>query len=257
MKIIVNGCSFTNWVSAGNRRSTTWGNHLSDTRNEKVINLAKKGSTNQEIIDNTLVNINDNEEFIILMQLSGLDRILINGQRTPTVASHKKSSIFNWWNMSQNEPLTERWISYFKNDYSEENHLKSFLELLLKFQNEVKHKPNIRYRFFTGWDLFTKSDEEIDMWSDTTKYVNVNKPLVKDEYKSCKKLFDEIDFNSFWFFENENVQYGGMIQWVQYNLHPSYWYRDYEAGDFHPSDFAHKRFTDEVITPLIKELYND
>ena len=37
------------------------------------------------------------------------------------------------------------------------------------------------------------------MWSDTTKYVNVNKPLVKDEYKSCKKLFDEIDFNSFWF----------------------------------------------------------
>ena len=39
--------------------------------------------------------------------------------------SHKKSSIFNWWNMSQNEPLTERWISYFKNDYSEENHLKS------------------------------------------------------------------------------------------------------------------------------------
>ena len=53
--------------------------------------------------------------------------------------------------MSQNEPLTERWISYFKNDYSEENHLKSFLELLLKFQNQVKHKPNIRYRFFTGW----------------------------------------------------------------------------------------------------------
>ena len=77
------------------------------------------------------------------------------------------------------------------------------------------------------------------MWSDTTKYVNVNKPLVKDEYKSCKKLFDEIDFNSFWFFENENVQYGGMIQWVQYNLHPSYWYRDYRAGDFHPSDFQY------------------
>jgi hypothetical protein len=126
---------------------------------------------------------------------------------------------------------------------------------LLKFQKEVSNK-NVRYKFFTGWDLFTKSDENIDMWSDTTKYVNINKSLVKDEYESCRKIFDEIDFDSFWFFENESVKYGGMSQWVQYNLEPNDWYRDLNATppDYHPSDLAHKRFYNEVILPLVEEL---
>ena len=251
MKIIVNGCSFTNWFG----RQQTWANHLDNGTELKVLNLGKKGSTNQEIIDNTLKNINTDDEYIVLMQLSGLDRILINGNRTPTVASTKKFSIFNWWNMSQNEEVSDRWVKYFNEEYSEENHLHNFLSLLLKFQKEVSNK-NVRYKFFTGWDLFTKSDENIDMWSDTTKYVNINKSLVKDEYESCRKIFDEIDFDSFWFFENESVKYGGMSQWVQYNVDNKHWYRDLNATppDYHPSDLAHKRFYNEVILPLVEEL---
>jgi|ETNmetMinimDraft_9_1059917.scaffolds.fasta_scaffold23639_1 hypothetical protein len=252
MKIIVNGCSFTKWHG----RQKTWANHLDKDTDHKVLNLGMRGSTNQEIIDNTLENINTDDEYIVLMQLSGLDRILIDGNRTPTVASSKKFSIFNWWNMSQNEEVGGKWVKYFEEEYSEENHLYNFLSLLLKFQKEVKNKNNVKYKFFTGWDLFTKSDENINMWSDTTKYVNINKSLVKDEYESCSRIFEEIDFDSFWFFENDDIKYGGMTQWVQYNLDPKDWYRDLNAKDpdYHPSDLAHKKFYKKIIIPLMEEM---
>ena len=45
---------------------------------------------------------------------------------------------------------------------------------------------------------------------------------------------------SFWFFENNFVYYGGISQWIQYNLESKDWYRNYSGNDFHPSKSGHK-----------------
>ena len=82
---------------------------------------------------------------------------------------------------------------------------------------------NVNYKFILGWDIFTMSDN--DQWSTTNKYSNVNSKLLKDEFESSKKLWENIDFSKFWFFENENVKYGGITQWTHYNCESSDWYK--------------------------------
>ena len=135
MNLVVNGCSFTNW----HRRQDTWAHytHL-QYPDLNFINLGKKGSTNDEIILNTISELSNLEEkSIVIIQLSGLDRILIDGERSPTVSSAVKSNLFNWWSMSQSENVSHKWMNYFNNEYSEEKHFNNLLNLSITFLNKI------------------------------------------------------------------------------------------------------------------------
>ena len=94
------------------------------------------------------------------------------------------------------------------------------------------------------------------MWNEKIEYKNFDKLLVKDAYKSSEELFSKIDWNNFWFYEGDKVKCGGMIQWVQNNLNSKDWYRDLRAidPDYHPSDLAHKEFSEKIIIPLMEEM---
>jgi hypothetical protein len=114
MNLVVNGCSFTNWY----RRQDTWAHYIHlQYPDLNFINLGKKGSTNDEIILNTISKLDNSEEkSIVIIQLSGLDRILIDGERSPTLSSAVKSNLFNRWGMSQSENVSQKWIDYFNNE---------------------------------------------------------------------------------------------------------------------------------------------
>ena len=279
MNIIVNGCSFTNWWSAGKLAQRSWAYQQDDTFSKSsYTNLGKKASSNGEIILNTIEELktsgyvgnavrtgpsfDKNEKTIIILQLSGLDRLYINKQRSPHVKSIlKNSKLFNWWGMptGDGEQLSF-WENYFKNDYSEENHFNLLLNNLLEFQKFIDTLDNVDYRIFCGWDIFTQHKDsenpKFNMWDFKTKYENIEKPLVKDAYKSSKELFNQLDLDKFWFFENSKIKYGGMMQWIQYNLDVKDWYNDIKSSppDFHPTELGHKKFYDEVIEPMIKEM---
>ena len=108
MNLVVNGCSFTNWYM----RQDTWAHytHL-QYPDLNFINLGKRGSTNDEIILNTISKLSNLEEkSIVIIQLSGLDRVLIDGERSPTISSAVKSNLFNWWSMSQSENVPQKWM---------------------------------------------------------------------------------------------------------------------------------------------------
>ena len=254
MNLVVNGCSFTNWY----RRQDTWAHYIHlQYPDLNFINLGKRGSTNDEIILNTISELSTlKEKSIVIIQLSGLDRILIDGERSPTVSSAIKSKLFNWWSMSQSENVSQKWIDYFNNEYSEEKHFNNLLNLLIRFQSFVNNRNNIDYRIFCGWDIFTQGDEKSDMWNEKIKYKNFDKLLVKDVYKSSEELFNKIDCNNFWFYEDDKVKCGGLIQWVQNNLNSKDWYRNVRAidPDYHPSDLAHKEFSEKIIIPLMEEM---
>mgnify|MGYP003120946486 CR=1 FL=1 len=78
--------------------------------------------------------------------------------------------------------------------------------------------------------------------------------LISELYETVNNKFNDLDLTKFWFFENEHIHYGGLSQWVQYNIPTQHWYRDINSNpiDFHPSDYAHKGFAEGVIIPIIK-----
>ena len=158
--------------------------------------------------------------------------------------------------------------SYFNYIYSDEAHFVETLENILRVQwflNQYK----IKYKMFCGWDIFTYSDEAhlpgkfrksqhhnqfsgINNISDLKyQYINTNNQLYKDRYKNATHLWDLIDLNKFWFFQNKNIKYGGLINWTQYNTPPGKWYRT--KDDHHPSTLAHTKFTENVVIPWIND----
>jgi hypothetical protein len=94
------------------------------------------------------------------------------------------------------------------------------------------------------------------MWDLNIKYQNKQDKLISELYPELHEKFKLLDLSKFWFFENDYIHYGGLSQWVQYNVPTKHWYRDTSKKeiDYHPSDFAHKEFAEQIIIPLIKEM---
>jgi hypothetical protein len=125
---------------------------------------------------------------------------------------------------------------------------------LINFQNDLKEYENIQYKIFCGWDIFTQDTGKSSMWDLKIKYENKKDPLVMSLYESSQDLFEKLDLDKFWFFENKYIHYGGLSQWVQYNIDTEYWYRNAKKLDFHPSRDAHIIFANEVILPIISQM---
>jgi len=260
--LIVNGCSFTDGNFDMPRGSYTWANVVRDYYKQSDLlftTIARKGKPNENIVSETLAylkNINSSDDVILVIQLTAIDRIIVNGKRSPTIGSILKSLNWMQWGMSKNEKVDSWWENYFMNEYSEEKHIESFVDNILLLQTELKSYSNVKYKIFCGWDILTQDTGESDMWSLTERYNNKNDKLVSELYTNVNEKFTKIDLEKFWFFENESIHYGGLSQWVQYNVPVEHWYRDVNSNpiDFHPSDYAHREFANKVIIPIIEDI---
>jgi len=251
-KIIVSGCSFTNWPWS---KQKTWAQYIEDTvpKGISVVNIGRPGNSNEFIIPEVIQEASKSDDnCLVLVQLTGLDRVSVNGEMSPTVGSILKSLSMNWFGMSQNEGASAGWKNYFLNEYSEEKHFNKLLNLILELQTALT-KRNIDYRIMLGWDVLTQKGESY-MWDTKKRYHNKNDKMLKDKYSSSMILWDKINWNKFWFFENEKIKYGGISQWVQYNLEPKEWYNNLLHEDRHPSPKAHKDFAEKVVNKLIEEM---
>ena len=112
--LIVNGCSFTDGNFDMPRGSYTWANVVRDYYNNSNLlfaNIARKGKPNDNIVSETLdyiKNINPSDEIILVIQLTAIDRIVIDGRRSPTIGSILKSLNWMQWGMSRNEKVFKR-----------------------------------------------------------------------------------------------------------------------------------------------------
>ena len=60
------------------------------------------------------------------------------------------------------------------------------------------------------------------------------------------------------FFENENVKFGGMVQWVENNFtHKADGFRGGSPFDFHPANVACQYFCSKVLIPMIEEVIDE
>lgn len=137
------------------------------------------------------------------------------------------------------------------------------LDMILRTQWYLSSK-GIKYKMFTGWDIFTASDNaagqhSTDIMMNASQfshdvYCSIDNVLLKDVYHSSSHLWDKIDFNNFLFFDNDNVKCGGMLQWIQHNVKKENWYVkfDRQNRDCHPPSETAREFAKNAILPIVQ-----
>jgi|TARA_B100001964_G_C14241338_1_gene605179 hypothetical protein len=269
--LVVAGCSYT-----ANSGSWAVSDYWKDDYS-KVINLAIAGTGNHVIstrvieeVDNLLNGGVKPKQLDVIIQWTGLYRLdtvvpkkdnvprSISSLPMPYKLEKKKSD--NIWVTDASRTGKSIWRDLYRIT-SDEQFFISTLENILRTQWYLKSKK-IKYVMFTAWDIFTygkkpnkeSHQKEIvisgNQFSDKI-YNNINNDLVTDSYTWSSSLWDMIDWDNFWTFENDKVKYGGMLQWIQNTL-PKNWYVEGNDNrgvrDFHPSSEAHKKFANTILT---------
>lgn len=286
--IITAGCSFTQLNKKTNGHDS-WAYHLKNIINDKpenegkfkFSNLGLSGTGNYIIslnciskIETLLENNVNPEDIIVFLQWTGLFRPAVYNEdhRDRVVPFDTIEDDFKLKEVFKTHPYgfvdtaarTEYafWLSYYDYYYSTPAAFIDNLNSILKTQWYLKSK-NIQYKMFNAWDIFTTydgsngrfvSDKMLrpNQFSDG-EYSNIENTLLADKYPISKIFWDMLDFDHYWFFNNETVKYGGMTQWVQNNLPLKDWYVGYPT-DVHPSNTSGKLFTKDVIIPLLTKM---
>jgi hypothetical protein len=184
-----------------------------------------------------------------------------------------KSSIpyMQWDNMA----VRDLFDKYWKYMYSEQESFLKTLEYILRVQNYCEVNK-IKYKFCSWQNIFNRYDFDdpsgqklsgheiwIMDWFDDEHWtpdrfwpkelnqkISKDTPLLKDIYPQTTHLWDMIDFDKFWFYEDDQVEYGGLAEWVllgaKHNM-------GMEHDPAHPSEDSHKKFTKEVVLDWIKD----
>tara|TARA_R100001086_G_scaffold246507_1_gene178845 strand:+ start:125 stop:1015 length:891 start_codon:yes stop_codon:yes gene_type:complete len=293
--LVTSGCSFTisdgnhpHGIGIGNR---TWAWNLDDILKNigykfNFHNVGISGGGNRIIsmncIDTITSLLNDNvqpEEIFVIIQWSGLFRpcvytdISTAERKIPFNEIHtthsklkdmdfsKATFIDTAGQISNHNPI---WLNYLESYYSMPAAFVDTIEIILKTQWFLDSKK-IKYKMFAGWDIFTTfykksgifgSDKMVNVNQfGNEKYVNKKNVLLKDIYPYSDVLWDMVEWDNFWFFENDIVKYGGLTQWVQNNLEFQDWYVRYPR-DPHPPSRAAKKFTEQVVLPIVLQNIN-
>ena len=206
--------------------------------------------------------------------------IFRNGHRIPYKESCwlKSSTRGMQW---ENKPVVKLFDTYFKYFHTEEESFVRSLENILRLQWYLDSK-NIKYKFMCWQNIFNKysftvpkgypSAGEVNrghnIWcmgwfdnhhwkpnrifpKDVTCKISKDTPLLKDLYENSTHLWDMLDLDKWWFYEDKQIEYGGLAEWIILGKrHP--FGNGYEDPG-HPSEESHGSFTEEVIYKLLKE----
>ena len=61
-----------------------------------------------------------------------------------------------------------------------------------------------------------------------------------------------IDWDKWWFYEDEQVEHGGLAEWVCLKARDPWGNGEHDPG--HPSPLSHKKFCEQVIIPILGDL---
>ena len=187
-----------------------------------------------------------------------------------------KSSIpdMDW----DNRVVTDLFKQYWKYFYTEEESFLKTLEYILRVQNYCKVK-NIKYKFCCWQNIFNKysfkvpsgweyENQELfshEIWTmswldgqhwlpnrfwpaNITQKISKDTPLLKDVYSQTTHLWDMVDFDKWWLYEDEQVEYGGLAEWVLLGARHN---MGMQHDPAHPSEDSHKEFAEKEVSKWI------
>ena len=188
-----------------------------------------------------------------------------------------KSSIsyMRWENRAVRKLFSQYW-KYFYNE--QESFLKT-LEYILRVQHYCEVR-NIKYKFCCWQNIFNqysfkvpsgyaRENQEMrahEIWTmdwfdnkhwtpnrywpkELNQKISKDTPLLKDIYPQTTHLWDMIDFDKFWFYEDDQVEYGGLAEWVMLGAKHN---MGMKHGPAHPSEDSHEKFTYEDVLKWVE-----
>ncbi len=181
----------------------------------------------------------------------------------------------------ENKPVVKLFDNYFKNFYTEEESFLRGLENILRLQWFLE-KENISHKFMTWQNSFNKYSFTVpsgfgevgqtkighDIWCMGWTYqkwhdniiwpkeidckLSKDSPLLKDIYHNTTHLWDIMDWDKWWFYEDEQVEYGGLAEWIILGERFAWGNGKHDPGHPHPD--SNKLFVEKVINPMIEVL---
>ena len=180
----------------------------------------------------------------------------------------------------ENKPVVRLFDMYFKFFHTEEESFVRSLENILRLQWYLESK-NIKYKFMCWQNIFNKYSFTVPKgypsengiaeghniwcmgWSHNEWHDNIiwpkeidckiskDTPLLKDIYINSTHMWDMIDWDQWWFYEDDQVEYGGLAEWIILGERHAWGNGRDDPG--HPSVYSHGEFTRKVIIPILGE----
>jgi len=228
-------------------------------KNKEINNFL--GGGNNVIVANLIQQITKKQYDFVFVSFSGFDRddFIIDAEcEVPfDYHSHTRDAMGNMWIHSggfggsyQFEDKQNIFKPRYKVGFNDIHQIEINCNLILSAQLLLKNL-NIPYIFcFYSNQLevknFTVNDSCGGNGISKREYVSIS---ANKKYISCLEL---IDWDKFWFYENEHSKYCGLEEYA-YDLGSGYLQED----QHHPTEKTNYKFWYEEIIPLYTKLYNE
>jgi len=241
MKILVSGCSFSQWPDQPGGKNTCWPAYIKD---HEVRTVAEAAAGNQYICDSVIRAVSEQRPDMVLVMWSGVSRL----DYLTSVEDPAWNELFDSYGFYRRIPGGKLgWIfsggqmgTWFRNPvahkmFYEMYKVSSELSLahinlveIIKLQNFLQAK-NIPYRFMSY----------VNYWG-TGDSISPNGDFGVGKFTELKYLVDDIDFDR-WIFTNSNRD--GIYEMAKES-------NDFMQDGFHPGSTTHQRWADLIMSRI-------
>jgi hypothetical protein len=254
--LVTSGCSYSD-VSLN-----AWPKHINNfLPNLSTINKGASSRGN-DYISRTIINSVqsllkkgiDPKKIFVLGCWSGMQRhdILINNQSVKMHYELKE----HYNEIHQNKNFIGDWMifseKWWKIIPDEQSYIIS-LENILRTQWFLQNN-HINYHFFTFVNTFAYYNYS-EFWKDNHFDKDKTK-TISEVFPSTKYLWDMIDWNKWWF---SNQNYDGLGNWILQNVKGGYDENELGGimGHNHPTKKGHLEFCKKIIIPILRKNFDD
>jgi len=246
MKILISGCSFTQWPDYPGGPNSCWPRYLQKIQpNWQIKSLAEAGAGNQYICDSVIRELSENNHDMVLVMWSGVSRL----DYLTSLEDDAWEKLFNSYGFFRRLPNNKLgWIfsggqlgTWFKNTvahkmFYEMYKVSSKLSLayinlmeIVKLQNYLESKK-IPYKFMSYVNYWTNGD-----------HISPNGDFGVYDFPDLQPIINQIDFSK-WIFLDDSKN-------TIYDLAKAN--NDFQEDRFHPGAQTHQQWAELVSRNLI------
>lgn len=245
MKVLISGCSFTQWPDYPGGPNICWPRYLHELHPEwQIKSLAEAGAGNQYICDSIIRELSENTYNQVLVMWSGVSRL----DYLTSLEDDAWEKLYNSYGFFRRLPNNKLgWIfsggqlgTWFKNPvahkmFYEMYKVSSKLSLaninlmeIIKLQNYLQAK-NIKYKFMSYVNYWTTGD-----------HISPNGDFGVYDFPELNSIVRQIDFSSWIFLDNQKRS---IYDLAKLN-------NDFHNDKFHPGPDVHKEWAKLVSDNL-------
>mgnify|MGYP003112059156 CR=1 FL=1 len=215
-------------------------------------------SYQDKLIQNKEGNIVDEGIDYLIHSKLGFHLNFLENMGNPTIVDIMKTHIKYFHDKSESFLNTLESIVTLQN-YLKSEGIKYTMSCWQNIFNDYNFEvPNEYYEggnILSPYEIFTMGWMEDKKWSDKLKWpkeiktkLSKDSQLLKDKYPRTSYMWDMIDWDDWWFYQDEQVEMGGLAEWVVLGERHLW---GCENDPAHPTEYSHSQFTEKVVKTWI------